>query len=564
MLPRIDGRLDDRRREQRLVRWFFAGLLAISAALDIIGALLVQHQTRDQLLASILPDSITLGGRTGVVLAGLALLLLARGVSRGKKVAWRLTLVVLVASIGLDLVKDLDVEDAVLAAWILIGLWWMRHHFQAESDPSSVRWGLIALGGGLALAAAYAVGGATILGHQLTPEVGISRTISHLAATLIRSPSIYRGLSARANWFLGSLPYVSYALVLIALARLLRPVLAPRTAAVERASVRQLLAVWGRNHIARLAAHAAVSYHWPDDQSCIAFSLQGRTALALGDPIGPPSEIASSVADFVAFCDRQDWIPAFYQVDDREPYRSLGFTLVPIGSEAVVQIPGFTLEGKNRHDLRYSLGRCERAGIQFRFMRGPEALATLADQLRTLSGRWLNSHHAPELGYSLGTLATLSDDDIFVGAAVASNGRLEAFVSWLPVPARNSWTLDLMRRQPDAAYGVMEALIVKSIQEATARGVTELSLGLAPRTISPDDAELPVSRAVKAMYWGLDRFQRGTSLRRFKAKFGPLWQERYLAAPGPSALPEVLIALIRVHLPPARALAVRLRTALAA
>jgi len=76
-----------------------------------------------------------LGGRTGVVMSALALLLLAGGVSRGKRIAWQFTSIVLVASIGFDLVKDLDFEDAALSAWILIGLWWFRGHFQANSDP---------------------------------------------------------------------------------------------------------------------------------------------------------------------------------------------------------------------------------------------------------------------------------------------------------------------------------------------------------------------------------------------------------------------------------------------
>ena len=67
----------DPRAERRRVRLFFAGLLVASAILDIVGALLVQHQTRSQVLEVVIPTSISLGGRTGVVLSGLTLLLLA-------------------------------------------------------------------------------------------------------------------------------------------------------------------------------------------------------------------------------------------------------------------------------------------------------------------------------------------------------------------------------------------------------------------------------------------------------------------------------------------------------
>ena len=550
------------RAERRRVRWFFAGLLIVSAILDIVGALLIQHQTRSQALDSLVPSSITLGGRTGAVLAGLALLLLAGGIARGKRVALRMTLVVLVATIGFDLVKDLDFEAASLSAWILFGLWWFRHHFEADSDPSSVRWGLAVLAGGLALAVVYAVVGTVALGSQLTPETGVVGTLESLTEAVVGNPTGYRALTERANWFLGTLPVVSYALVLLALLQLLRPVLAPRAVAADRERVHRLLKVWGRNHISHLAVHGASSYYWLDGEGCIAFTLRGRTALALGDPIGRPDVVKQGLEHFVAYCDRQDWIPAFYQVDCERDYRDLAFTLVPIGSEAIIQPQTFGLEGKEQHDLRYAVKRCEKEGVRFSFMTGPDALAAHSQQLHAVSGTWLQSWRGPELSYSLGTLSTLSDPDIEVGLAFAANGRLEAFVSWLPVPARRGWTLDLMRRRPDSTYGAMEALMVRAIEEAARQGIDEVSLGVAPRVIAAGDPSGAADRALRTMYWGLDRFQSSRTLHRFKAKFSPRWEDRYLAVPGASTLPEVMIALVRAHLPPLSASRVWVRSAL--
>jgi phosphatidylglycerol lysyltransferase len=549
------------RSERRKVRGFFAGLLIVSAIIDIVGALLIQHQTRSQLLGSLVPESVMLGGRTGAVLTGLVLLLLAGGIARGKRVAYRLTMVVLAASILFDLVKDLDFESASLAAWIAFGLWWFRHHFAADSDPSTVRWGLAVLAGGLALAFVYAVFGTVVLESQLKPEAGVVGTFESVTAALIGNPTRYRAVTERASWFLGTLPVMSYGLVLFALVLLLRPVLAPRAAAADRERVHRLLNVWGRNHISHLAVHGATSYHWFAEDGCVAFSLRGRTALALGDPICPPELVKPGLEDFVAYCERQDWIPAFYQVDSEREYRQLAFTLVPIGSEALIPTRTFGLEGRERHDLRYAVKRCEKEGARFSFMSGPEALASHSQELHTVSGTWLQSRRGPELSYSLGTLSTLTDPDITVGLAFAAGGRLEAFVSWLPVPARKGWTLDLMRRRPDSIYGAIEALIVKSIEEAAERGIEEVSLGVAPRVIVAGDSSGPMDRALRAMYWGLDRFQRSRSLHRFKAKFCPTWEDRYLAAPGASTLPEVLIALVLAHVPPFSAATVWLRSA---
>ena len=214
----------DLRMERRRVRLFFAGLLVISAALDIVGALLVHRQTRSEVLETLLPATVTLGGRAGALLSGVALLLLAVGIARGKRIAFRLTVAVLIATIAFELVKDLDFEEASLFAWILFGLWWFRHHFDADSDPSHLRWGLVVFAAGLTGALLYAFAG--------------------------------------ANWLLDTLPLVSYALIIAALTLLLRPMLAPRPAAAERERLHVLINTWGRNHISHLAVHGASRLRW--------------------------------------------------------------------------------------------------------------------------------------------------------------------------------------------------------------------------------------------------------------------------------------------------------------
>jgi phosphatidylglycerol lysyltransferase len=544
------------RVERRRVRWFFAGLLVVSALLDIVSALVVTHQTRIQVLEALLPTSVTLGGRTGAVLSGLGLLLLAGGIARGKRIAFRLTLVVVAATIAFELVKDLDFEAAALFAWILFGLWWFRSHFDADSDPSRVRWGLVAVVVGVLAAVVYAVVGAAILQGQLRPEFGVVRTLESLLLAVSGSPTRYRAVTERADWFLGSLPVVAYALIIIGLTQLLRPVLAPRAAAAERDRLHELLSRWGRNSISHLGVHGASSYHWVGKDGCVAFMLRGRTALALGDPVGPLAARDRCVREFVAYCEKQDWIAAFYQVDDPEPYRAAEMSLVRIGAEAVLTTSDFTLGGRKRADLRYALHRSEKSGIRFVFGPAPAMAAEHSDQLHAVSGTWLQMHRSPELGYSLGTLSTLTDPDITLGLAFTPDGRLEAFVSWLPVPARRGWTLDLMRRRPDSAYGVIEALIVRSIEQARKRGIAEVSLGMTPRVIN----QAEITAVWKAMYWGLDRFQRSGTLHRFKEKFGPRWEDRYLVVPTMGALPEVMVALVRAHVPPLSAVAAWLRS----
>jgi phosphatidylglycerol lysyltransferase len=107
----------------------------------------------------------------------------------------------------------------------------------------------------------------------------------------------------------------------------------------------------------------------------------------------------------------------------------------------------------------------------------------------------------------------------------------------------------------------MELLIVRSIEEASRRGLDEVSLGLAPLAITPSESNRLAERALESVYGQLDRFRRSRSLRQFKSKFGPLWEERYLAVPTTAALPEVLMSLLRAHLPARSPLSLRLSAA---
>ena len=545
----------------RWTRRFFGGLLAIIGCFDVIGSLIAHHPLRSQVLEALVPTDVSLGGRTGTVIVGLVLLLLAFGVGRGKRAAWQLTMVALAASILFHLVKDLDVEEAALAAWVAAGLWWMRHHFRAASDVSSVRRGLVVLFTGVLLAAAYGVAGVWLLRTELRPGFELPRATLNVVHALSQQSATYDALTDRAAWFLGSLPWISYGLMLLGVLLLLRPVVATKAGAAERDRLRALVARWASNPIGHLALYGPSSHFWADDVSCVAYTVRGATAVALGDPVAPPERRDATIRSFVRHCDDQGWNCAFYQVADAQPYRAQGFVVLPIGSDPLVRPADFSLEGRRRSSIRYAARHCRRAGVSFRFLSGPDALAQEERQLLNVSGAWLGGGKAPELGFSLGRLETLRDPEITVGLAVDGAGVLQGFVSWLPVAMRRGWTLDLMRRRPGGVPGVMEALITESIREAGERGLAEVNLGLAPLTLERMSGPF-AQGPLKDVYARIDRFRRSRTLRHFKAKFASEWEDRYVAMSSATAAPEVLVALLLAHLPPASWLALRVRTVL--
>lgn len=98
----------------------------------------------------------------------------------------------------------------------------------------------------------------------------------------------------------------------------------------------------------------------------MAYTTAGRTAVAPGHPIGPGDGTAAAVEEFVTFCRRNDWLPAFYQTlpDYLESYRAAGLIALCVGHEAIVDLQTFTLEGGAMKTVRGAVNHLTRLGYR--------------------------------------------------------------------------------------------------------------------------------------------------------------------------------------------------------
>ncbi len=108
--------------------------------------------------------------------------------------------------------------------------------------------------------------------------------------------------------------------------------------------------------------------------------------------------------------------------------------------------------------------------------------APLRAQLSEVSEEWAAQKHVPEMGFTLGGIDELDDDEVLCCLAVDAEGQVQGVTSWLPVYEDGqlvSWTLDFMRRRGDAFPGVMEFLIASAVLELK-RTVEVISLSGSP------------------------------------------------------------------------------------
>ena len=278
-----------------------------------------------------------------------------------------------------------------------------------------------------------------------------------------------------------------------------------------------------------------------EGRAFLMYGVEGRSWVALGDPIGNPRDRAELAWRFRELSDRHDCHTVFYQVGTANLplYVDLGLMLTKLGEEAHVPLADFSLAGGARKALRQTVHRLADDGWTFR-MAPREEVAARMEELRAISDAWLGEKHTREKGFSLGFFAP---DYLrrFPAALVERRGTVAAFANVWCGAAHAELSIDLMRYHPDEPNGLMDFLFVSLFAWGKAEGYRTFNLGTAPLSGLPDHALGPLwNRLGNLVFRQGEHFYNFRGLRAYKAKFEPVWTPRYLASPGGLAFPRVL------------------------
>ncbi|MBZ5590246.1 MAG: bifunctional lysylphosphatidylglycerol flippase/synthetase MprF [Acidobacteriia bacterium] len=460
--------------------------------------------------------------------AGAALIVIAQGLQRRLDGAYLVTVSLLSTGIVVSLLKGLDWEEAAALAVMLAALLPCRSHFYRKAsltrDWLSPTW---------IMAIALVLLASVWLGIFSYKHVEYSDQLWwHFAFHGGDAPRFLRAT-------VGALGVA----MVFAVARLLRPAspeLATATAAdLER--VRTIAAGSPRTY-ANLAFLGDKRFLFSDrGNAFIMYGVKGRSWVALGDPVGPPDEMPELVWRFGELCNRHDDWPVFYEVgrDHLHLYLDLGLSVMRLGEEARVHLPGFSLDGHERKWLRHVNRRLTEEGCTFEVV-PREDTPRYMTEMKAVSDAWLAGKNTREKGFSLGSFspAYLAQ---FPVALVRQGGRIVAFANvWLGAEGEEL-SVDLMRHLEDAPNGVMEYVFIRLMLWGSERGYRWFNLGMAPLSGMPERALTPLWMRLGALvYRHGEHFYNFQGLRQYKGKFNPQWEAKYMASPGGLALPRIV------------------------
>ncbi|OQY41939.1 MAG: hypothetical protein B6227_03740 [Fusobacteriia bacterium 4572_74] len=273
------------------------------------------------------------------------------------------------------------------------------------------------------------------------------------------------------------------------------------------------------------------------------FIMYGTTKnnyISLGDPICHQEDIPILLDKFNNLGRMNDKNIAFYEIDESylKYYLNLGLKVIKIGEEAVVDISSFSLEGSKNKKLRYTNNKLSKEGLKFEIIYD---LESVLNQLKDISDEWLNTKKTREKGFSLG----LFDKDYLKNFPIAIlyyNDEIIAFSNVLLTKDKKEISIDLMRYSNKAPSNTMEFLFIQIILWAQEEGYKRFSLGMAP--LSGIETSMYANfwnRYAGYIYENSDTYYNFEGLKKFKNKFFPEWNSKYIAYSGNFSLLQLLL-----------------------
>ncbi|MEA2239101.1 MAG: phosphatidylglycerol lysyltransferase [Thermoanaerobaculia bacterium] len=459
-------------------------------------------------------------------ITGAALLLLARGLQRRLDAAYHITVGVIGAGILFQLFKGGDFEEAIILAVMLFALIASRRHFYRKASLFNEGFGPGWIAAILLVLISFAW-----LGFFSYKHVEYSQELWWHFSFLADAPRFLRASVG-----------VGGVLLLFSIQRLLRPAPEepdpPTIEEVEKAAVILTSETNSQGNLALLGDKPLLFS--PSGRAFLMYGVEGRSWIAMGDPMGADDEKQELIWQFRELCDLHAGWPVFYEVQRKNLhfYLDLGLTLLKIGEEARVPLEGFSLDGGERKWMRKTQRRVEAEGCSFAIVDGAE----IVDELRVISDSWLAEKRTREKGFSLGFFSEqyMRRCDV---AVVRRGEEIVAFAN-LWNGAGDELSVDLMRHLPDAPAGVMDYIFISLILWAQQQGYRWFNLGMAPLS-GLENRSLGTlwSRVGALAYRFGENFYNFQGLRQYKEKFDPEWEPMYLASPGGLALPRILTNL---------------------
>lgn len=539
---------NDRTRARRIS----AAAVAAVGFVDLVSAITPPLRGRLLAIDRFVPLAVSEAAAALVVLAGLGLLLLARGLRRGQRHAWMAAVALLWSSFFLNVVKGLDLEEAVLAGAIGLLLLANQRHFRVQVDDRSTRRALLMLLGGLAIALVAGLVAVEVF-HGRAPRPSVGTAAQGLVERMMGMRHTH--LPDRVDDFLApTLFAVTVGLVATAGWLLFRPVLGHRlapTAPEAEENARRIVERYGTDTLAYFALRDDKRW-WFWGDTAVAYAVLNGVALVSPDPVGPVHERRRAWFAFREYADEHGWPVAVMGASEEwlPVYHASGMREMYVGDEAVADVRRFTLEGGRNKSLRQAVNRIAKYGYRMEFFDPLEVPPDLEADLRALMAESRRGEVERGFSMTLGRVFDRRDRGLLLAVCFGPDDRPAAFCQYVPAPGVRGYSLDLMRRsEGDHPNGLTDFVVVKTMDYLRDRGMVGLGLNFATMraVLAGERGEGLTPRVERWFFQKMSDSMQIESLWHYNGKFDPDWVPRFAVYESPEHVLSAAFALAKAE-----------------
>lgn len=554
--PVSTERLGEQRR-QRSVRRTASFLLFLDGLLDLLITAAPPLRSRLHNVLTVLPLGVATSAAAVTAVAGISLIMMARGIRRGQRRSWFVAVGILTLSIFTHLARGGGVASVLLAIFVLGVLVLQRQHFQATTDHSGTAKTLVRLVSiGVLATVASTLGTEVSQRHQHLPSFPL--VFAACAERLVGLENLR--LPDHINDFLTpTMLAVGMSLLGSALYVLTRPVVDRRLSSSGTSPERRIAEIRAREIVRRHGRGTLDYFALRDDKqffffrdSLVAYAVYGGVALVSPDPIGPQAERAEVFSSFRSYAESQGWTIGVVGASEEwlPIYHSAGMHYLYVGDEAIVNCQTFTLEGGKMKGLRQACTRLARNGYTVEFLDPATISPADVPELLELIEKLRRGENERGFSMMLGRLFDPKDKGLLLTVVRGPDGKAAAVCQFVPSQAINGYSLDLMRRDPgEHPNGLIDYALCSTITHLRENGARGLSLNFAAfRSVL--DGERGEGTFTKVERWALKRLSGILpieSLWTFNSKYDPTWLPRHLVYPAAESFLPVAAATIRAE-----------------
>jgi len=248
--------------------------------------------------------------------------------------------------------------------------------------------------------------------------------------------------------------------------------------------IHQFLKKYGRNSMSSLLLYDEIKYYFCNEvEAIIGYNDTPKLLIGIGEPICQEEDYGHAALEFIRFGKEIKKDCVFIMVTEQftQMARDIGFLAIQIGEDFIYDVQSYAPRGNYAKKVRSAINQVRKRGVVVKeYSPVIERDKSLEDEFQAIANRWIKSHRFKSKAYLIG-LKFFDFYTIKRYFYVEFDNKIVAFLTCIPIYARNGYLFEDLIRDPSAPNGVSELMVLEAINKFKESGKSIATFGVSPK-----------------------------------------------------------------------------------